>query len=603
MKFFSKIIIFLVIFLLIFNSSGYSNKSGFLNLVPNKAEAVWWSTVFGQIVDYAKDVYQWIQKHWQDMMRDIVAKRIMDYIVDQTVEWIQGGGEPKFVTDWDSFMKDAGNIAFDSVIREIGAAGLCSPFGLQVKLALLPVQKFNTQISCTLDKVVSNIENFYVDFSIGGWDGYLFSLEPQNNFYGAILLANDKLVTEIKKSQEKSKKEAEMGKGFLGVKRCKGGGIGADQTMGGRYKAGDTIGKDSQGNPIKLTQAEADDMNKSVSKEDTKGMIKDDNGNYCDKGDLETSTPGAVVGDAIGNAITTDTVWAANISSWVSALANAVVNRLMKEGLTELSKSKPNASPDYYPEEYASIRAGYYEQDKERMIGEVKRAAGNGIGVDTSATTQETLIYTSSTLAMFQEMQSLGCSVGASEIVITQNEVNNLSAQSENQGNGMSETDLLINDIQTTDPSDTAAWSSVMDRYGALISRDGQNLNNLQNNNVNFDPQADAQAKLTATINENNVVLARLATCKSPIVINNGDATTANVAVSLKLNSGISGINNVAEMTISNDSSFSNAVWESYANSKQWPLTPGAGVKTIYVKFRNAASNVSSVFSDDIILE
>ena len=136
-------------------------------------------------------------------MRDIIAKRIMDYIVDQTVQWIQGGGEPKFVTNWDSFMKDAGDIAFDSVIREIGAAGLCSPFGLQVKLALLPVQKFSTQISCTLDNVVKNINIFYVDFSVGGWDGYLLSLEPQNNFYGAMLLANDKLVTEIKKARKK----------------------------------------------------------------------------------------------------------------------------------------------------------------------------------------------------------------------------------------------------------------------------------------------------------------------------------------------------------------------------------------------------------------
>ena len=115
-------------------------------------------------------------------------------------------------------MKDAGDIAFDSVIREIGAAGLCSPFGLQVKLALLPVQKFSTQISCTLDKVVKNINNFYVDFSVGGWDGYLLSLEPQNNFYGAMLLANDKLVTEIKKSQEKIKRKLKWGADFWELK-------------------------------------------------------------------------------------------------------------------------------------------------------------------------------------------------------------------------------------------------------------------------------------------------------------------------------------------------------------------------------------------------
>ena len=207
------------------------------------------------------------------------------------------------------------------------------------------------------------------------------------------------------------------------------------------------------------------------------GFVKDANGNYCNSKNLETTTPGNVVGAAVGSAVTSDTQWAANIESWVSALANALINRLLKEGLTELSKSNPNASPDYYPEEYASIRAGYYEQDKGMMISEVKRADGGSIGVDTSSITKETLTYASSTLAMLQEIQSLGCSVSANEIAAAQSDVNNLSAQSEN--NGASEADSLISDIQATDPSDTVAWQSILDRYDDFISRD-QNLIILQ---------------------------------------------------------------------------------------------------------------------------
>ncbi|MCL4437647.1 hypothetical protein M1513_01240, partial [Patescibacteria group bacterium] len=42
-------------------------------------------------------------------LRDIIAKRIMDYIVDQTVKWIQGGGKPKFITNWNGFLKDVGD--------------------------------------------------------------------------------------------------------------------------------------------------------------------------------------------------------------------------------------------------------------------------------------------------------------------------------------------------------------------------------------------------------------------------------------------------------------------------------------------------------------
>ena len=97
----------------------------------------------------------------------------------------------------------------------------------------------------------------------------------------------------------------------------------------------------------------------------------------------------------------------------------------------------------------------------------------------------------------------------------------------------------------------------------------------------------------------------RLAACKSPIVINNGAATITNVDVSLKLNatSSISGINNVSQMMTSNDSNFLNAVWETYSTTKSWVLTAGTGLKTVYVKFRNAAGNESNAFNDDIILQ
>ena len=106
-------------------------------------------------------------------------------------------------------------------------------------------------------------------------------------------------------------------------------------------------------------------------------------------------------------------------------------------------------------------------------------------------------------------MQSLGCSVDTDEITTTQSEVNNLSAQSENNA-AWREADSLISDIQTTDPSDTVAWQSILDRYDDFISRD-QNFNNLKQSGVYnqyFNPQGDAQTKLTTVISENNAVSA-----------------------------------------------------------------------------------------------
>lgn len=54
------------------------------------------------------------------------------------------------------------------------------------------------------------------------------------------------------------------------------------------------------------------------------------------------------------------------------------------------------------------------------------------------------------------------------------------------------------------------------------------------------------------------------------------------------------------EMLISNASDFNGAVWEPYVPAKSWALLPGEGVKTVFVKLRDMAGNVSSVISDQI---
>jgi len=81
------------------------------------------------------------------------------------------------------------------------------------------------------------------------------------------------------------------------------------------------------------------------------------------------------------------------------------------------------------------------------------------------------------------------------------------------------------------------------------------------------------------------------------IKINGNVASTNNVNVQLTL-----GASGATLMTLSNSSDFSNAVWESYVTSKNWTLTSGAGIKTVYVKFRDNEGNSATVVSDSIEL-
>ncbi|MCE5323071.1 right-handed parallel beta-helix repeat-containing protein [bacterium] len=86
------------------------------------------------------------------------------------------------------------------------------------------------------------------------------------------------------------------------------------------------------------------------------------------------------------------------------------------------------------------------------------------------------------------------------------------------------------------------------------------------------------------------------------ILVNSGDETTSsiNVVLSLSATDGGSGID---QMQISNDGVFDTEPWEAYTRTKQWALAEGPnGIRTVYARFKNYISNISSTYSDTILL-
>ena len=81
------------------------------------------------------------------------------------------------------------------------------------------------------------------------------------------------------------------------------------------------------------------------------------------------------------------------------------------------------------------------------------------------------------------------------------------------------------------------------------------------------------------------------------IIINNDEETTVLADVILTLSAG-----GAKQMMIANDSNFKNANWENYTTTKKWTLTKGNGEKTVYVKFKDTAGNISKAVQDLIIL-
>jgi len=85
------------------------------------------------------------------------------------------------------------------------------------------------------------------------------------------------------------------------------------------------------------------------------------------------------------------------------------------------------------------------------------------------------------------------------------------------------------------------------------------------------------------------------------IVINSGAAVTDNPTVTLAL-SAADTTSGVYQMRFSSNGSAWSA-WEAYAASKSWTFALVDGTKTAYVQYRDNALNISSSYSDSIILD
>jgi hypothetical protein len=99
----------------------------------------------------------------------------------------------------------------------------------------------------------------------------------------------------------------------------------------------------------------------------------------------------------------------------------------------------------------------------------------------------------------------------------------------------------------------------------------------------------------------NRFITTDVAAPSGTVVVNGGLAYTRSTNVTLALaasdNSGT-----VAAMRFSNTGSAWSA-WEPFAASKAWGLLPGAGLRTVYAQFKDAAENVSANATDTITVD
>ncbi len=427
-----------------------------VNLIPNLG------TWINRILSYVTQITQYIQDKINPMMRDVLAKKILDYIVNETLKWVQGGGEPKFVGDWEGFLRHAGDIAFDSLVKDLGASRLCSPFSLQVKLSIAPVPEFSQQVECTLDDVVGNIENFYQDFESGGWVAYNEIWRPQNNYYGQILALHDELISRIASKTKAAENDALASKGYISAKKC-------------------TSDSDSASGE-------------------------------CSAGQEQITTPGSTIGSTVDRAVQTDMEWASNIQSWLSALINAAITRLTSQGVRDMAGSAQTYT-SYYPPEYQGLLDEEIGQQQKQLVNQVKPIVDEWqyfVGVKS-----KTIPVAEQLKTVLAQISSLGCYVADGEIQAAQTDIDTLRSDIIDLNDKITEGNNLMDELSGAKTADERMIASqhqtaFMDKY---------NTAEIQEEIVKTPPNAmgqnTADAKYSSETSALSAAQTRLSECQN----------------------------------------------------------------------------------------
>lgn len=170
-----------------------------------------------------------------------IAKELLMQITESVVNWINSGfnGNPSFIQNPTAFFENIGDQATGAFISQTGAlSSLCSPFSLQVRLAIATQQQQNdgyggNQYSCTLSTIIQNsinaangasvsVQGFTGgDFSQGGWPAFsVLVTDPDNTPNGAYLDAENQLQIEINNQTTQKQNELAQGGGFLSWESC-----------------------------------------------------------------------------------------------------------------------------------------------------------------------------------------------------------------------------------------------------------------------------------------------------------------------------------------------------------------------------------------------
>lgn len=414
----------------------------------------------------------WEQKSFLDkLMITLIKERLLNQIVNGILNWAQGD----IVGNWQEYLLKTFEVAADSYIQK-AAQGFCTTYRNQLVDQLQKdvgakspsfggvAARSGMNVGCPLETMVSDIDMFYKDFSLGGWGAYDAMTLPSSNFYTNLFDTSQRATAVAQDAKRTREMELLAGGGAAPTERCEDG---------------------------------------SSPK----------NG-ACPKGKPEVTTPGATKTDLIGKGLSSaiDRIVNANAEEWEDlavALANSAINKLLTSGNKGIKKGNITDSKPGDP--YAAC-SGYSSGSDEQLacIDNVNRSrnpSGSGSSraalikqanslLEEASSTLDTIFLSietvSSTITILEEVK-LSCpaqSEAAERELITANQdLSNLSMKADEVLSQKSAIEIFIEEILAHDEDDSdffrgkyAELNSIVDmaELGRTKAEASGNLANFQ---------------------------------------------------------------------------------------------------------------------------
>lgn len=277
------------------------------------------------ILQFAQTTAKWLADEAYAVLRDAVVKRIVDDLTDQIISSIENGGKPLFVQDFNAYLNQAGDLAFDSVnnflIQRAGLS-LCAPFQPQLTLYFYNNiagsnginRNFGFPAACRFQDFKQNIKNSETFIQNGGWIGLQQLFLPENNLLGATLALDASYYSQAGKIVQERQAAYQVNKGFLSVEQC---------VLYESPYTGKEVGPDQFQSDARLTCNE-------IGRTDTDQCISEFADAYCLS--KETKTPGDVIAQSATKGVLKDFEYASNVNSVISALVNTFIENLFDKG-------------------------------------------------------------------------------------------------------------------------------------------------------------------------------------------------------------------------------------------------------------------------------